>query len=140
MSQDRASDRDQILDLIARLAHATDQGSVEEYAACFTENGSLARATGEPVKGRENLAESSRARRVAGGLGPGSGTRHFISNTSIQISNGTASAVSYVIFYRIEKTGPAPKGFSVYYDQFRRTPQGWLLSERRIQPAETVPA
>ena len=135
MNQGQSSDREQIVDLLSRLAQATDQGSLEEYAACFTEDASLNLPGGEPVKGLDKLLASSKARRASGGVGPGSRTRHFISTTSVQVGDGTASSVSYVIFYGIEATGPVPKAFLVYNDRFRRMGTDWRLCERRILPA-----
>ena len=129
-----ASDREQIVDLLARLAHATDQGTLQEYGACFTDDATLTLpGTAAPVAGRENLLDSSQTRRAAGGVGPGSRTRHFVATTAVQVGDGTAASTSYVVFYGTEGA-PAPKALLVYSDRFRKTPAGWLVSERKVAP------
>ena len=134
MKQGEASDREQIVDLLARLAHATDEGTLEEYAACFTEDASITLPGAEPTRGRDNMVASSKARRAAGGVGPGSRTRHLVSTTTVQTGDGTATSASYIAFYGMEAAGPVIKAVLTYHDRFRRTATGWLLCERKIKP------
>ena len=135
MKQGESSDREQIVDLLARLAHATDEGTLDEYAACFSEDASLALPGAEPTKGRDNMVASSKARRASGGVGPGSRTRHLVSTTTVQVSGDSATSSSDVAFYGMEAAGPVVKGVLTYNDSFRRTATGWLLCERKIKPA-----
>jgi len=135
MKQGEASDREQIVDLLARLAQATDQGSLEEYGACFTEDAAMhLPGAPAPVIGRDNLLASSKTRRASGGVGPGSKTRHVVSTTSVRVAGDTAASTSYVVFYSTEGAAPVAKAVLVYSDSFRRTGAGWQLSERRAAP------
>src|SRR4051794_2541634 len=75
---ERAADEWAGRNVISRLAlYAEGVGTLEESAALFTEDGEWLMPTG-PIQGRDNTPAGARPRREAGGVGPGSNSRHMI--------------------------------------------------------------
>ena len=133
MTPGETSDREQIVDLLARLAHATDPGTLDDYAACFTEDAVMMLPGGDPVNGLADILASSKARRAADRAGPTSRTRHVITTTAVALGGDAATSTTYIVFYGMEG-GPTVRALMVYNDRFRRTAQGWRLSERKATP------
>lgn len=129
-------DQLEIRNLLSRLTHLADAGDLHEYVDLFTEDGSWEPPTGsEPpvraLRGRADLLAGAIERREAGLSGPGTYTRHVVTNIAItRTSADTASGHSYWHFYvntnRIHETG----GMGTYDDEFRRTSRGWRLARR----------
>jgi ketosteroid isomerase-like protein len=133
MNPGETSDREQIVDLLARLAHATDQGTLEDYGACFTDDAVLMLPGGDPVRGLAAILASSKTRRAEGKSGPTSRTRHVITTTAVVLDGDAATSTTYIVFYGMEG-GPTVRALMIYNDSFRRTVQGWRLSQRRATP------
>ena len=132
----RVADEAEIRNVIARLAHLADDGDLEEhYLPLFTDDAVWERP-GEKHQGHADILTGARERRRIGMQGPGTNTHHV--NTTLWVSltgPDEAHAESYFFFVR-ETTSPAPVLASIgrYVDDFRRTPDGWKLSRRQIQP------
>lgn len=130
----RSDDANEIRDLIGRLSHLSDRGllsEVDEYAACFTEDGVFEMPT-ETRRGRDDIRAGSKERRTESG--PEVQTRHLVGSISIDFDGeDTARAESNFLF-----GGPGPDGkptvllLGHYTDQFRRTPDGWKFAHRKI--------
>ena len=92
--------RDEITALLARYAHAVDDGRVEDVVRCFARDGVLAVDEHAPIVGHEALAKpferlAHRLRRTDGGF-----LRHNVSSveiTSLDEEAGTASVRAYFI-------------------------------------------
>ncbi|MDN3357614.1 nuclear transport factor 2 family protein [Actinomadura sp. DC4] len=121
-----------IRNVLARIAHLSDMGDIEEYGAQFTEDARW-EMSGVPVKeGRARIQEAGVARRAEGATGPGSDTRHVVGTTAVTVDGDTAVAESYWQFYADTATAPVLRSMGHYRDTFRRTPEGWRLAERLI--------
>lgn len=118
-----------IRNLIARMAHVVDRGAVEDYAPMLAPDARWIMPTGDPAVGPDAIMQGVRARRTAGSAGPGSGTRHVITTTMVEVDGDSARAWSYWLYLTI---GSDPKILmnGLYTDTFRRTANGWLFAER----------
>jgi uncharacterized protein (TIGR02246 family) len=126
-----AQDDAAIRNLIARIAHVADTGDPDDYVRYFTE-GARWELPGGPRRGRADIRAGSQARRDAGEIGPGSGTRHVVSTIAVDVDGDGARARSYFQFFAQTTTSPQLRLIGQYDDQFVRCPDGWLLDHRRI--------
>lgn len=126
----------EIRNVLARLAHLADDGDLEEYLDNFTEDATWATAGSDQVRrGRDDLLAGALERRSSGIQGPGSGTRHVLTTTAVEVlDSGRATARSYFLFLDTDDGGGgvAVRLTGRYLDDFRRTPMGWKLAGRRI--------
>jgi 3-phenylpropionate/cinnamic acid dioxygenase small subunit len=125
----------EIRNVLARLAHLADDGDLEEYLDNFTEDATWANPGSDQVRrGREDLLAGALERRASGIQGPGSGTRHVLTTTAVEVlDSGRATARSYFLFLDTNDDGGAVIRLTGrYLDDFRRTPMGWKLAGRRI--------
>jgi 3-phenylpropionate/cinnamic acid dioxygenase small subunit len=132
-----AADQLEIRNLLSRLTHLADAGNLEEYVDLFTDDGYWEPPEGSDpsiraLRGRAELLDGAHERREMGLAGPGTSSRHVISNIALtRTGDDTASGHSYWHFYThtnedIHQTG----GMGTYDDEFRRTPDGWRLASR----------
>lgn len=127
-----AADAWAVRDVLARIAHLSDTGELDDYGRQFTEDARWV-MPGVPVKhGRAEIVAAGAARRAAGETGPGSASRHLIGTVAVEVRGDTAVADSYWQFYVATATAPTLKLMGAYHDTFRRTPNGWQLAERLI--------
>ncbi len=130
------ADQLEIHNVLARLSHLADVGDLDEYVALFTEDGSWEPPPGSepPVRalhGRAELLAGARERRAAGLSGPGTFSRHVVTNIALTRTGAdTATAHSYWHFYEKTNQLHVPGGMGTYDDEFRRTPEGWRLAKR----------
>jgi hypothetical protein len=130
---ERAADEWAVRNTISRVAmYADGLGSVDEYAALFTEDAEQL-MPGAPRTGRESIRAGSVERRAAGGVGPGSNSRHMISTMVVEFA-GPDEAVADSYFTFVVETNETPRVQLVghYHDTLRRTPEGWLMARREI--------
>jgi hypothetical protein len=129
---ERAADRSELADLVARLALVGDVGDLDDYRQIFTAEGVWADPSGER-DGIDAIVEGVSARRTEGHTGPGSGFRHVVSTLSITFPS-TDAAVGDSYFIGLEDISAAPKirVTGRYHDTFVRTPDGWRIARRDI--------
>ena len=113
--------------LLARTAHAIDEGDAETLAGFFIPDGVLAGAGGQVLSGREEIqnffAERERLRDKTATRG-----RHHVSTTDARLeADGTVRATSY-----FHVVGPGGQVAGVYQDQFERNGDDWLFRRRDI--------
>lgn len=122
-----------IRNVLARIAQCADSGSLDDYAALFTEDARWAMPP-VPVKhGRAEIRAASEDRRASLATGPGSHTRHVISTIAVTVDGDQAVAESYWQFYVSTDAKPELRSMGAYRDTFRRaTGGGWQLAERLI--------
>jgi len=130
----RIADELEIRNLVVRLAHTADEGSLDEYAGLYTED---AIWDGGPAFGRRrgiaDILTGVRERSASGIAGPGTHTRHVITTTSVRVMGDTAEVRSYFLFYVDCDKAPTVRVVGAYRDEMRRTPSGWKLAHRRIR-------
>ena len=126
-----ALDQHEIRNVIGKLARYADMGDLEDYVALFDEDAAW-NMPGGPRRGRADIRAGAEERRAQGVTGPGTNTRHHVTSISVDVVGDEASAESY--FFFLSQTDKTPQlGLTGhYYDEFRRTPDGWKLSKRDI--------
>jgi hypothetical protein len=134
-----AIDELEIRNAIARIAAATDQGELDEYASLFSEDAVLEMRSPPdkpvlvpPTKGRAAILAGGKKRRADGIVGPGSHVAHAIQASAITLAGDTAKARTYVIIYKNTHATPEPMAIKIYLDEFVRTPGGWKVISRLI--------
>ena len=121
-------DRASIHELYARYSYAFDMGTAEEWADCFTQDGSF-EMRGEVQKGREALIRHVSSRRAASPLQ----VRHFVSNIVLQEGADSVTGRCYVAVVRIDQKPVSLLATAQYdNDKIVRTPEGWKFSSRRV--------
>lgn len=124
----------EIRNLIARLAHTADDGSLDDYAPLFTEDASWGGAGQPERRGRAEIYEAARLRRQQGLAGPGVASRHVVTTTWIEIDGARAKSRSVFHFYvGVDSQSPSLVSLGVYRDSFEKTAEGWKLSERALE-------
>jgi uncharacterized protein (TIGR02246 family) len=128
-----AADELAVRNVIARVAlYADGLGSVDEYAELFTADAEWL-MPGSPRRGRDQIRAGSAERRAAGGVGPGSHSRHVVSTVAVTHTGpDEAVADSYWVYYVDTDEAPRVQLLGHYHDAFRRTSDGWLLARREI--------
>lgn len=144
MDQDqlrRLRDEVAIRNLLSRLAHVVDEGTVEEYVAHFTDD-VVWSMTAAPTLGLE--AQTSRGRasiaqgftdRVARGIqGPGSATRHVLTTVAVRlVGPDLAEADAYWQYLTSTTTTPTLAATGAYRYRLARGDDGdWRVSARHI--------
>ncbi len=129
----RVADELEVRNVIVRLGmYADGLGTVDEYVDLFTEDGEWL-MPGAPRRGHAELRAGSEERRAAGGVGPGTNTRHVVGATTVSFpTDDEAVADSYWQFYVDTVDAPRLQIVGVYRDTLRRTPRGWRVARREI--------
>jgi 3-phenylpropionate/cinnamic acid dioxygenase small subunit len=122
----------EIRNLISRIASLADHGDLDDYAEQFTED-SVWALPKAPRHGRADIRAGADARRADGLTGPGSASRHVITNVSVTI-DGPDSAVadSYFMFVRNTSAVPSILNMGSYRDRFVCQDGTWRLARREI--------
>lgn len=128
----RLIDEAEIRNLLVRIAQLSDEGELDDYIACFSESAIWGGAGFPERKGHAAILEGARERRASGTAGPGTQTRHLLSNSVVEVEGDRARVRSVFLFYRETKAVPKLDRMGVYEDSLRRTPSGWKLDSRTI--------
>jgi uncharacterized protein (TIGR02246 family) len=130
---EQAADEWAVRNTVARVAQYADGlGTVDEYAALFTEDAEWL-MPGAPRRGRAEIRAGSVERRAAGGVGPGSNSRHMVSTVAVEFTGPDEAVVdSYWVYWVDTHESPRVQLLGHYHDTVRRTPEGWLLARREI--------
>jgi hypothetical protein len=139
MTLDELLAREGIRDTMARYTTAGDRLQVDEYAACFTEDGVMESEHADPAsqfryEGREAIrAWQARwlERTQAGEKVHGASfVRHHLSTSKIDLTGlDTARARTYWVAW--SDIGPDHAGY--YLDTFRKVGEEWLIAHRRVR-------
>jgi ketosteroid isomerase-like protein len=130
----------EIRNLLARLAQLADAGQVDEYLGLLTDDVVWAMPASPHLdlpaserRGHAEIAAGIRERAAAGLQGPGTGTMHVVTTTSVRLDGeDAATSHSSFLFYGPGPSGPALRSMGRYHDTFRRTAGGWKLSRRTV--------
>ena len=132
---DELQDRDDVGRVIVRYATSVDQGDLERYATCFTED--------VVVTGFGDRTFTDRATYVAwvaSALARFSATHHQITNREIVLDGDRAHLRSYVQATHVLAADPEQLLilWGIYDDRLARTDDGWRIThhglERLIPP------
>ena len=110
----------------------TESAAWSSTPRLFTEDAEWLMPEG-PRRGRADILAGATARREAGGVGPGSNSRHMITSLAVEFA-GPDEAVADSYFLYVAETHETPQIQLVgyYHDTLRRTPEGWLMARREI--------
>jgi uncharacterized protein (TIGR02246 family) len=121
-----------IRNVLARIAQYADSGSLDDYAALFTEDARWEMPPEAVKRSRAEIRAAAEHRRADGATGPGSHARHLIGTIAVTVDGDLAVAESYWQFYVNTDDKPELRSMGAYRDTFRRDPAGWRLARRRI--------
>jgi hypothetical protein len=122
-----ACDDAAIRNVIGLAALLGDTGAPEDYRLVYAPDASWQMAD-VSQQGADEIVAAAAARRAAGVGGPGSGTRHFVTTLTVEVTGDTARAVSYYAFL----AGNAIATTGTYRDELARTEAGWQITRRGI--------
>ena len=128
----RVSDELDIRNRLSRIAQLSDDGDLDDYIECFTEDARWGGSSFPERSGHSEILTAARERRAGGTAGPGSNTRHLISTCVVDIDGDTAKSRSIFLFYGNTQATPTLELMGVWEDELRRTPAGWRLARRSI--------
>lgn len=145
MTLDELLAREAIRDTIAKYTLAGDRLKVDDYAACFTEDGiieaemtpgeCLFRYTGrEEIRAWQNRWRNRKPGQEA--VHKATFVRHHLSTCKIDLTGpDTASTRTYWSAW--SDVGPDHAGF--YLDDFRKVGDQWLIARRRVRHDWSAP-
>jgi uncharacterized protein (TIGR02246 family) len=115
--------------LYADYCFAVDDGDGPAFAACFTHDGALDVAPGDPVSGAEALAAFApavvlRMPRL----------RHLATNISVDGSGDEAASRAYLYVYQATEDGHRVLSTARYRDTLRRVDGRWHFVRREVVP------
>ncbi|WBB61237.1 nuclear transport factor 2 family protein [Streptomyces sp. WMMC500] len=124
----------EIRNVLARIAHSSDTGTLEEYGACFTQDARWEMPGQVVRKGRAEICAAGAERRASRIAGPGTGTRHVVSTVAVTAHGDEAVAESCWQFFIGTGGRPVLASLGSYRDTLRRTAGGWQVAERIVRP------
>lgn len=136
----RVADELEIRNVIAGVAQTADVGTIDAYAALYTDDAAWEMPANPAVglaassrHGRADIVAGVEERRGAGLQGPGSNSRHIVATTRVEVDGSdVATTQSYWMYWADTSTTPVARSMGEYRDVFRRTPAGWRLAHRTV--------
>ena len=136
-AETQTADRLAILEQIARYSYAWDDRDLEAYIALFVEDASFVvdpELPGGPsvdATGHEAIRTWARERMDA--RKPGVQVRHHQSGTLFdELGEDQARTRTMLLTSRVGPDGEPP-GSGVYYDEWRRSAEGWRFAKRTLR-------
>ena len=131
--------REAIRDTLAKYTMSGDRLKVDDYAACFTEDGVMEAGHRDPAscfryEGRSAILAWQRRWRDRTAVGEAvhqaTFARHHLSTVKIDLTGpDTAQVRSYWVAWT--DIGPDHAGY--YLDSFRKVGDAWLIAHRRVR-------
>jgi ketosteroid isomerase-like protein len=126
------SDRDDILELVARYAHTVDGRDVDGIVALFTVDGRIdfegGESSGQGHDGIRSAFEEAFTRPV---LARPATSTHLMANTIVTVDGDTAHAETQGVAYLASPaSGSVTTRGLTYSDDLRRTAEGWRIAHR----------
>jgi hypothetical protein len=127
------TDRDAIMDGLARYARGVDERDFIAVAALFTPDAAIDYA----VEGGATLLGSELAAWLAGALAPFRATQHHLGLPVIDVAAGTARTRVPVIATHVQRRKDGGDSTAILYGtythQWLRTPDGWRIRTLRFE-------
>ena len=121
----------QVSNLLARFATLADIGSLEEIGTLLSVD-IVWQMGGTMLKGRDDVIAALGQIRRAEQAGPGTGTRHVVSNFQIELDGEDhARAHSYFLFITVGDA-PAVSLFGEYRDTLCKENGRWVIASRLV--------
>jgi hypothetical protein len=128
----RLEDERQIRNLLARLSHLADRGSVDEYLELWMPDG-VWEGSADAARGTVELRARIERYRASGIQGPGTDTRHVSTTRFVELHGADAAhADSYFVYFAEVSGRPRPARVGRYVDDLARSGGQWRLARRRI--------
>ncbi len=124
----------EIQQFYARHMRLLDQGAVEEWAGMFTEDGTFAYDTGEPITGRAHIAAAAQ-KRVDQLAAEGVTRRHWLGMLEVdpEDERGVVRTRYYAVSLATERGGRPQLTASTYAeDALVRHEDTWRVLHRRV--------
>ncbi len=121
-----------VRNVLARIAQLADTGDLAEYLTLFAPDAAWEMPGAAPRQGHDDLLRGAQERRASGMQGPGTGTRHVLTTTAVQIDGDTATSRSYWMFLADTTTQPTIRLTGQYDDVLHRSSTGWQMARRTI--------
>lgn len=136
-SDAQTGDRLAILEQIARYSYAWDDRDLDAYVALFADDAAFVvdpeLPDGPTTAARGHEAIRAWARERMDARKPGVQVRHHQSGTLFEELDGDrARTRTMLLTSRVGPDGERPSS-GVYYDEWRRTPQGWRFASRTLR-------
>ncbi|WP_198154032.1 nuclear transport factor 2 family protein [Catenuloplanes japonicus] len=116
----------EITDVIYRVARAMDSRDWALLADCYSPD-ARGDYTNAAADGRDTIVASAR-----GFLEPLDATQHLVGNVEVSVDGDVATTHATFIAQHVRAGGRFMMGGN-YDDTFRRTPEGWKITNRRIR-------
>lgn len=138
--------REAIRDTLAKYNVSGDRLKVDDYAACFTDDGIMEAEHRDPAfafryEGREAIRawQARWLEQTMSGAGVHQATfaRHHLSTCKIDL---TGPATADVRTYWVAWTDIGPDHAGYYLDAFRKVDGDWLIAHRRVREDWRAPA
>jgi len=118
------------------LNHMTvlvDEASPEALAELYCEDG-VWESEVTTVSGRAAILELLRGNRKSGHAGPGSRTRHMLSNVTVSVEHDGQAATAHAYWTLMHTASSEPKVTRAgdYSFRLRKEPTGWRVAYRRV--------
>jgi len=127
-----ALEQSEIRNLLARMAHSADSGTLEDYKHFYATDAVWEIVGKQKLKGHGEIVEAARKRWAEKFTGPDSHTRHLISTMDVIVKGETASSRSIVQFYTHTNETPILMAIATYEDVFEKLDGRWQVKRRRI--------
>ncbi len=136
-AETQTADRLAILEQIARYSYAWDDRDLEAYVALFAEDAvfvvdpELPDGPSVDAEGHEAIRAWAQQRMAA--RKPGVQVRHHQSGTLFdELDEDQARTRTMLLTSRVGPDGEPP-GSGIYYDEWRRTADGWRFARRTLR-------
>jgi hypothetical protein len=130
----QVADELEIRNLVGRMAQLADSAPAEdlgEYASLFTEDAHW-EMPGSAFDGVAAIVDGAKDRRASGTQGPGTHTRHVITNHAVSVEGPDATGRAYFMLVAGTDVSPQVRMIGQYDDRYQRTSDGWKLARRTI--------
>jgi ketosteroid isomerase-like protein len=126
------SDRDEILEVVARYAHAVDERDIDGIVACFAPDGRIEFEGGETSgEGHDGIRKAFAEAFALPVLAPTATSTHLMANTLITVDGETAHAETQGVAYLASGAlGTVVTRGLRYSDDLHRGDDGWHITRR----------